>query len=131
VAREVGVSQATVSYVLNNDIRQSISPETRTKVLEVATDLGINRFAPARLLRSGKSNCAGMLAGICGRGCRLSACGELSQGRAAIEYSLIWQIGFRPIGAIYLPISRQRGPWLIDETDTAASQKSLPISSRP
>lgn len=55
VAREAGVSQATVSYVLNNDPRQSIPEETRARVLEVARKLGYQPYAPARMLRSGKS----------------------------------------------------------------------------
>lgn len=35
VAREAGVSVATVSYVINNREDQKISPETRNKVLQM------------------------------------------------------------------------------------------------
>jgi DNA-binding LacI/PurR family transcriptional regulator len=55
VARLSGVSQATVSYVMNDDPRQSISPETKQRVLEVAAALGYEPSAAARTLRSGTS----------------------------------------------------------------------------
>lgn len=55
VARACGVSRATVSYVLNNDPRQTIPLETRERVLQAAQKLGYSPFAPARLLRSGQS----------------------------------------------------------------------------
>lgn len=55
VARASGVSRATVSYVLNNDPRQSIPPKTREKVLQAANSLGYYPFAPARILRAGYS----------------------------------------------------------------------------
>ncbi|GHO46003.1 LacI family DNA-binding transcriptional regulator [Ktedonospora formicarum] len=55
VARACGVSRATVSYVLNNDPRQTIPPETRERILQAAQKLGYSPFAPARLLRSGQS----------------------------------------------------------------------------
>lgn len=56
VARASGVSRATVSYVLNNDPRQTISSETRERVLKVAQELGYQPFAAARILRTGYSN---------------------------------------------------------------------------
>jgi DNA-binding LacI/PurR family transcriptional regulator len=55
VARASGVSRATVSYVLNNDPRQTIPPETREKVLKAARKLRYRPFAPARMLRAGYS----------------------------------------------------------------------------
>jgi DNA-binding LacI/PurR family transcriptional regulator len=55
VAGASGVSRATVSYVLNNDPRQSIPPETRERVLKAADKLGYRPFAPARILRAGYS----------------------------------------------------------------------------
>jgi len=55
VARESGVSRSTVSYVLNNDPKQSIPPETRERVLKAARKLGYRPFAPARNLRAGRS----------------------------------------------------------------------------
>lgn len=56
VARASGVSRATVSYVLNNDPRQTIPAETRERVLNAARELGYQPFAAARILRAGYSN---------------------------------------------------------------------------
>ena len=55
VARACGLSRATVSYVLNNDSRRNIPPETRDRVLKAAQSLGYHPFAPARILRAGQS----------------------------------------------------------------------------
>src|SRR5690349_4701766 len=56
VARASGVSRATVSYVLNNDARQSIPLETRERVLKAVKELGYSPFSPARILSTGQSN---------------------------------------------------------------------------
>ncbi|GLV59468.1 LacI family transcriptional regulator [Dictyobacter sp. S3.2.2.5] len=56
VARASGVSRATVSYVLNNDPRQSIPPETRERVLKAVQELGYSPFSPARTLSKGQSD---------------------------------------------------------------------------
>lgn len=56
VAREAGVSRATVGFVLSNDPHQTISPATREKVQQAAQRLGYQSFAPARLLRTGRSS---------------------------------------------------------------------------
>ena len=56
VAREVGVSRATVSYLLNNTPGQTISDETRRKVLEAAERLGYTPNRYARALRLGRSD---------------------------------------------------------------------------
>jgi len=56
VARESGVSRATVSYVLNNAPDRSISAATRALVIETAERLGHVPYAPARALRSGRMN---------------------------------------------------------------------------
>lgn len=61
VAREAGVSRATVSYVLNGRSGQSISAATRGKVLAAARDLGYIPSAAARTLRSGRSTLVLML----------------------------------------------------------------------
>ncbi len=55
VARASGVSRATVSYVLNNDPRQSITLETRERVLKAAQTLGYYPSTAARILRMGHS----------------------------------------------------------------------------
>ena len=56
VAREVGVSRATVSYLLNNTPGQTISDETRRRVLEAADRLGYTPNQSARALRLGRSD---------------------------------------------------------------------------
>lgn len=56
VARESGVSRATVSYVLNGAPNQVISERTRRRVIETAERLGYTPHAPARALRSGRSD---------------------------------------------------------------------------
>jgi DNA-binding LacI/PurR family transcriptional regulator len=56
VAREAGVSRATVSYVLNNTPYQTIPAKTRRRVLEAAARLDYAPSAAARTLRSGRSD---------------------------------------------------------------------------
>ncbi|WP_133876423.1 LacI family DNA-binding transcriptional regulator [Paractinoplanes brasiliensis] len=56
VARLAGVSRATVSYVLNDTPRQTISAGTRTRVLDAAQRLGYSPSAAARTLRTGRSD---------------------------------------------------------------------------
>jgi DNA-binding LacI/PurR family transcriptional regulator len=56
VAKLAGVSQTTVSYVLNGVTNQVIRPETRKRVIEAASDLGYAPSGAARTLRRGHSN---------------------------------------------------------------------------
>ncbi|WP_242511412.1 LacI family DNA-binding transcriptional regulator [Pengzhenrongella frigida] len=56
VAREAGVSQATVSYVINNTAHQKISDETRERVLAAVAALRYTPSAAARALRRGSSD---------------------------------------------------------------------------
>lgn len=56
VAREAGVSAATVSYVLNDTPGQSIPESTRRRVLDAAARLGYRPNAAARSLRVGRSD---------------------------------------------------------------------------
>ncbi|MFC8190629.1 LacI family DNA-binding transcriptional regulator [Cellulomonas sp. NPDC057328] len=56
VARHAGVSQSTVSYVLNDSPNQSISKATRERVREAAAALGYTPSAAARALRRGSSD---------------------------------------------------------------------------
>lgn len=59
VARLAGVSQATVSYVMNPQTRQSIREETRHRVLNAAKTLGYQPNQAARTLVTGRT---GMIA---------------------------------------------------------------------
>lgn len=63
VARVAGVSRATVSYVLNDQVEQRIpiSPETRQRVLDVIAQLGYKVDARAQALRSGETRTIGVL----------------------------------------------------------------------
>jgi DNA-binding LacI/PurR family transcriptional regulator len=56
VAREVGLSRTTVSFVLNDTPHQKIPDETRQKVLAAASRLGYLPSAAARALASGRSD---------------------------------------------------------------------------
>ncbi|WP_327348019.1 LacI family DNA-binding transcriptional regulator [Streptomyces europaeiscabiei] len=56
VAREAGVSRATVSYVLNDTPHQKIADATRRRVWEAAARLGYAPSAAARTLRTGRSD---------------------------------------------------------------------------
>ena len=94
VARASGLSRATVSYVLNNDPRQSIPPETRERVLKAASELGYHPFTPARVLRAGYSQLVLVVLpfeqvdpGIA------HSLKELEARLAARGFSLIWYVG--------------------------------------
>ncbi len=56
VARRAGVSQATVSYVINDNPKQVIPEATRQRVLTAAAELGYTPSAAARMLVSGRSD---------------------------------------------------------------------------
>lgn len=56
VAREAGVSRATVSYVLNDAPSQTISSSTRVAVLDAARRLGYQPHPGARALRMGRGD---------------------------------------------------------------------------
>lgn len=55
VARALGISRATVGFVLNDTPGQTISPATRERVLREAKRLGYRPHTAARALRSGQS----------------------------------------------------------------------------
>jgi DNA-binding LacI/PurR family transcriptional regulator len=56
IAREVGVSRATVGFVLNATVGQTISPATRDRVLETARRLGYRPHLAAQALASGRNH---------------------------------------------------------------------------
>jgi LacI family transcriptional regulator len=63
VAKLAGVSRATVSYVLNGQAngRDSISEETRQRVLEAVQELSYEPDARAQALRSGETRTIGLI----------------------------------------------------------------------
>lgn len=60
VARELNLSQPTVSRILNGDARHRASEETRKRVWETAERLGYQPNAIARSLRHGRTNVIGV-----------------------------------------------------------------------
>ena len=61
VAREAGVSSTTVSFVINNRVDQSISAQTRRRVLEVVEALGYRPNRAARNLQAQRTATIGYL----------------------------------------------------------------------
>ena len=59
VAKAAGVSQATVSYVLNN--LNKVTPEVDAHVRRVARELGYSRNRAARALKTGRNNVIGCI----------------------------------------------------------------------
>lgn len=62
VARHAGVSQPTVSFVLNNRRDVSVAEGTRVRVLQAAKDLGFQPNRAAQSLRSNRSYTVGVIA---------------------------------------------------------------------
>ena len=60
VAKAAGVSEATVSYVINNGPRP-VQKETRQKILAAINDLGYRPHAIARSLKKGSTRTVGLL----------------------------------------------------------------------
>jgi LacI family transcriptional regulator len=61
IAREVGVSQTTVSFVLNGRMDMPVSPATRERVLQAAREMGYRPNRSARAVQSGKFGCVALL----------------------------------------------------------------------
>lgn len=62
VAKRAGVSQPTVSFVLNDRRDVSVADETRARVLQAAKDLNFHPNRAARALRSNKSYTVAVIA---------------------------------------------------------------------
>ncbi len=60
IASELGLSQSTVSRILNGDTRQRISAETRRRVLDAAEKHQYRPNALASALRKGRTNVIGL-----------------------------------------------------------------------
>ena len=137
VARASGVSRATVSYVLNNDPRQSIPLETRERVLKVAQELGYRPFTAARILRAGYSRIVlvvlqfEMVDPAMARSLK-----ELEAALAGKGFSLIWYVGIHTaLGHIHPSTNLTPAVIvsLVDESDADISeflrQFNVPILS--
>lgn len=64
VAAAVGVSQATVSLVLNNAGGSRVAESTRQRVLDAANELGYRPNAAAKTLRDGKAGLIGFIGDV-------------------------------------------------------------------
>ena len=60
VAREAGVSVATVSYIMNNRTDMKISEDTRKKVLQIANLLNYKPSSVAKSLATGRNSMIGL-----------------------------------------------------------------------
>src|SRR5258708_36271401 len=60
IARQLQLSQPTVSRILNGDPKHRVSPSTRERVLEAARRLGYQPNAVARSLRRGRTDIIGL-----------------------------------------------------------------------
>jgi DNA-binding LacI/PurR family transcriptional regulator len=137
VAQASGVSRATVSYVLNNDPRQSIPLETRERVLKVARELGYRPFSAARILRAGYSRIVlvvlqfEMVDPDMARSLK-----ELEEALADKGFSLIWYVGVHTASSHIHPSTNLTPAVivsLVNETDEDIkeflSQFNVPIIS--
>ena len=61
VARHVGVSQATVSYVLNDTVDEHIPEDTRERVWSAIRELGYRPHVGARQMRTQRTNLIGFV----------------------------------------------------------------------
>jgi len=137
VARASGVSRATVSYVLNNDVRQSIPPETRERVLKAVHDLGYRPFTPARILRVGHSQLVlAVLPFEQVDPAMARSLKVLEEGLAAHGFTLIWHVGLHTTSGSSHPSSNLTPAVVVsfaDETEPAIAdfltQFNVPILS--
>ena len=60
IARAVGVTPATVSYVLNQNPKQSISAQTRERVMKAAQEMGYVPSSAAKVVHGSPSYCVGV-----------------------------------------------------------------------
>jgi DNA-binding LacI/PurR family transcriptional regulator len=93
VAELAGVSQATVSYVLNRTPGQKIPEETRQRVLAAAKELRYTPHASARTLRSGTSRLALLVVPEMAFGANIAVIiAQMTQGMSELGMSLAtWQ----------------------------------------
>jgi DNA-binding LacI/PurR family transcriptional regulator len=97
IAREAGVSRATVSFVLTKNPHQTISLATREKVQQAARRLGYQSFAPARLLRTGHSSTVLLVMRTIHIAPIYAYLVELlAKALYAHGFNLLWQIGISP-----------------------------------
>ncbi len=87
VAKEAGVSYATVSRVLNND--PHVKPDTRDRVIRSVTRLGYTVNQQARTLAGGRSNVIGLLVPDLGTGYIGEIIRGIDEELSAAQYDLM------------------------------------------
>lgn len=87
VAKEAGVSYATVSRVLNND--PHVKPDTRNRVIRSVTRLGYTVNQQARTLAGGRSNVIGLLVPDLGTGYIGEIIRGIDEELSAAQYDLM------------------------------------------
>lgn len=145
VAERAGVSQATVSLVLNNAPGNRVTEATRARVMEAVEALGYRTNAFAKSLRSGQSGMIGFVsdevatspfAGRLLKGAQMQAweSGHIilsvdTFGEKALEASAIdMMLSYRVLGVIYASMYHQivEVPKALDEVPTVvANAQSL------
>lgn len=94
IARECGVSTATVSYVLNDVPNQSISAATKKRVLQIANMVGYVSSASARALATGRTNNFGVYVPYCGNSAHKHRLLQaLAEEAEKAGYHLVWLTG--------------------------------------
>lgn len=99
VAREAGVSVATVSYVMNNRSDQKISPETRKKVLQIANLLNYIPSHAAKSLATGRNNAIGI-------SYQTGDCPTKNAGLMTFINSLIERLNRLKYDVTYIPVHK-------------------------
>ena len=123
IAAKAGVSRTAVSFVLNNRADASISEVTRTRIIQVASELGYRPHAGARALAVQRSGLIGMITEVVTspfgpeiiRGAQDAAWSDgkflliaATEGRRELEESAIeWLLQQRVEGIVYASASHE------------------------
>lgn len=95
IAKELNLSLATVSYVLNHSEKEKISHDTRIKVMETAKKMGYVPNQTAKSLAKSRSNLIGIIVNLSKNASSCIKCQELE---LAAELQLqIYEAGFDTI----------------------------------
>ncbi len=137
VAREAGVSQATVSYVLNDAPGQAIPEPTRRRVREAVERLGYAPHAAARALRTGRSDVVLLVLPDWPLGSALAAIVEgLTRGLEERDLTLLVRRSSsdRPLGGVWRAVTPAAVVSMegVDERDRRSlADHGIPLVSAP
>ncbi len=92
IAKHLGISHATVSFVLNNRMDMGITEATRQRVLAAAEELGYRPNRAARALTTGKTNMVAFCLPESADGYQSSILQGIQKEMESTEYDLlVWQ----------------------------------------